>query len=46
MTIFAWDEWNVRYIEEHAVAPEEAEHVVRHARAPFPRETGDEKYLV
>jgi uncharacterized DUF497 family protein len=46
MTTFAWDEWNVRHIDEHAIAPAEAEHVVRNARPPFPREIGEDKYLV
>ncbi len=30
----------------HGVLPEEAEHVIRDARAPFPRAVGGGKYLV
>ena len=44
--IFSRDEWNVDHIAGHGVEPEEAEYVVKHANAPFPREIGDDKYLV
>ena len=43
---FYWDEWNLAHIAEHDVTPEEAEHVLRHAKPPFPREIGDDKHLV
>ncbi len=44
--IFSWDDWNTDHIAEHGVDEGEAEYVVTHARPPFPREIGDEKYLV
>lgn len=43
---FRWNEWNVDHIGEHGVSPEDAEHVVKHARRPYPRQVGDEKILV
>ena len=46
MILFAWDQWNTEHIAEHGILPDEAEYVVRHARAPFPREIGDDKYVV
>jgi uncharacterized DUF497 family protein len=44
--IFSWDDWNTDHIAEHGVDEAEAEYVVKHARPPFPREIGHEKYLV
>jgi uncharacterized DUF497 family protein len=44
--IFQWNDWNRDHITKHAVKPLEAEHVVNHARAPFPREIDDEKHMV
>ena len=46
MPIFCWNDWNVEHIATHGVLPEEAEAIVRGARPPFPREQGEEKYLV
>jgi len=46
MRIFCWNDWNVEHIAVHGVAPEEAEEIVRGARPPYPRDQGDEKYLV
>lgn len=43
---FRWIEWNADHIGEHGVLPEEAEYVVRHAKPPWPRREGDEKYRV
>jgi uncharacterized DUF497 family protein len=43
---FRWNEWNEEHISEHGVEPEEAEFVVRNARAPFPEARGDEKWRV
>jgi hypothetical protein len=37
---FYWDEWNVAHVAKHDVTRDEAEHVVRHAKPPFPREIG------
>jgi hypothetical protein len=44
--IFSWDEWNIGHIAVHGVTRAEAEHVVRYAASPFPRQTGDGKCLV
>jgi uncharacterized DUF497 family protein len=44
--LFSWDEWNVEHIDEHGVSPAEAEHVVKRAEPPFPREIGEGKYKV
>lgn len=44
--LFAWDDWNVDHIAKHGVTPSEAEYVVKHAAAPFPREHGDDKFVV
>lgn len=46
MPIFCWNDWNVGHIAEHAIAPYEAEEVVRRAQLPFPRDAGDGKFLV
>lgn len=43
---FRWNEWNTEHIAEHGVGIEEAEHVVRNARPPFPRRAGGGRYLV
>jgi uncharacterized DUF497 family protein len=43
---FIWDAKNEAHIGEHGVTTAEAEYVVRHAQAPYPRENGDNKYLV
>lgn len=43
---FRWNEWNTEHIEEHGVAPEEAEWVVENARPPYPELQADEKWLV
>jgi hypothetical protein len=44
--IFAWDAENEDHIGRHAVAPDEAEYVVRRARPPYPRPIGEGKSLV
>jgi uncharacterized DUF497 family protein len=44
--VFAWDEWNRRHIGRHRVSVNEAEYVVRHARAPWPEQKGDDKLVV
>jgi uncharacterized DUF497 family protein len=43
---FRWNEWNEEHAARHGITPEEAEDVVRSARAPFPLVQNDEKYLV
>ncbi len=46
MPVFCWHEWNIEPISTHGVVPEEAQEIVRRARPPFPRDQGDEKFLV
>ena len=46
MYVFRWNEWNIVHIGEHGVTPWEAEHLVNHARRPFPQSQGDDRYLV
>lgn len=46
MMVFAWDDVNRDHVAKHDVSPDEAEHVVRSARPPFPRAVGDGKYMV
>ncbi len=41
---FRWNDWNVSHIAEHGITPEMAEHVVDHARRPYPEYIGDDKY--
>jgi len=43
---FRWNEWNRDHIGKHGVQREEAEFVVRNARAPYPEERGDDKWRV
>jgi hypothetical protein len=42
---FRWNEWNVEHIAKHGVQPDEAERVIRHAKRPYPRYHGDNKWL-
>jgi hypothetical protein len=44
--IFAWDGWNQKHVQKHGSNRTDAEHAVRRAREPFPRDVGDDKYLV
>ena len=43
---FRWIDWNRNHVDEHGVAPEDAEMIVRDARPPFPQQIGDDKLLV
>ena len=43
---FRWIDWNRDHIAEHGVDEEEAEMVVRGAKAPFPIKIEEEKWLV
>lgn len=43
---FRWNEWNLEHAVKHGVGIAEAESVVRNARPPWPRKTGDEKWTV
>lgn len=38
---FRWNDWNVGHIAKHGVEPYEAETVVRHPVAHWPRRIGD-----
>jgi hypothetical protein len=44
--IFSWNDWNVDHIAAHGVTPAEAEHVVRRAEPPYPKELPGDKLLV
>lgn len=44
--VFAWDDSNRDHLSKHAVAPREAEFVVKNASRPFPQEMGDNKLRV
>lgn len=46
MMVFAWDDVNREHIAKHGVSPEEAEHVVRFAGAPFPETIEGDKLVV
>src|SRR3954447_17355269 len=46
MLIFLWDEVNAEHIGAHGVLPEEAEHVVRHAKSLYPEKIGEGKRRV
>lgn len=41
-----WNGWNLDHATRHGVSPTEAEHVAAHARAPYPEQAGDGKWLV
>jgi len=43
---FRWNDWNLDHIARHGVGPEQAEHVVLHARRPYPSYEGDGRWLV
>lgn len=44
--VFAWDGWNREHVRKHRSNARDAKYIVEHAEPPFPREIGDEKYLV
>jgi uncharacterized DUF497 family protein len=46
MAGFIWTDWNVEHIAEHGITTGDAEYVVLNARPPFPRQHGDDKWLV
>lgn len=43
---FRWNEWNIEHVQQHGVAPEEAEWVVERAKPPYPERREDDKWLV
>lgn len=44
--VFAWDDWNRAHVRKHGSTAADAAYVVEHAEPPFPREIGDDKYLI
>jgi hypothetical protein len=44
--LFRWNADNIEHISTPGIGPYEAEHIVRCAGAPFPRDIGDGKHLV
>lgn len=43
---FIWDDWNRDHVAKHDVGEDEAEHVASGAKAPYPRKTADDKFVV
>lgn len=43
---YRWNDWNKEHIAEHGMTAPDAEYVVDHARAPYPKTIGDGKRLV
>jgi hypothetical protein len=43
---FRWNQWNLDHATRQGVSVAEAERVVRNASRPYPRDMGDEKWLV
>ena len=43
---FRWNDWNLENATKHGVTPEEAEHVVRFAKPPFPKRHRQDSWLV
>jgi hypothetical protein len=44
--VFAWDDWNKEHVKKHGSNEADAKYIVEHAKAPFPREVGEDKHLV
>jgi uncharacterized DUF497 family protein len=44
--VFAWDDWNREHVKKHGATEGDATHVIEHVREPFPRQIGEDKYLV
>lgn len=44
--IFVWDDWNKEHVKKHGSRQSDASYVVEHSEDPFPREIGNDKYLV
>jgi len=43
---FRWIAWNVEKIEGHGLTIADVEYVVNHARRPYPKPIGNEKWIV
>jgi hypothetical protein len=46
MAGYIWTGKSIEHIAVHGITPEEAEYVVNHAKAPYPRQHGDDKLIV
>jgi len=46
MDAFRWNAWNLDHATQHGISPDEAEMVVRSAKAPYPEDIGENKWLV
>jgi hypothetical protein len=44
--VFLWRPQNLAHIGKHNVYADEAKYVVDHASRPYPKRTGDRKYIV
>jgi len=43
---FRWIDWNVDKVESHGLSVADVEYVVNHARRPYPKPIGNEKWIV
>jgi uncharacterized DUF497 family protein len=43
---FRWIDWNIGKVEKHGLTAGDVEYVVEHARRPYPKPIGNEKWLV
>ena len=43
---FRWIPWNQQKVEGHGLSVAEVEYVVNHARRPYPKPLGNEKWIV
>jgi len=43
---FRWIDWNLGKVEKHGLTPIDVEYAVNHARRPYPKPIGNEKWLV
>jgi uncharacterized DUF497 family protein len=44
--MIVWTSRNIDHLAKHDVSPEEATHVLEHAKPPFPSPIGEGKYVV
>jgi hypothetical protein len=44
--VYAWDDWNSEHVKKHGSNAKDAKHIIEHAEPPFPRELGNDKYVV
>ncbi|MGD0461277.1 MAG: hypothetical protein ABSB74_02195 [Tepidisphaeraceae bacterium] len=43
---FRWIDWNLGKVERHGLTASDVQYVVDHARQPYPKPIGNEKWLV